>query len=117
MARKNELTQAIDKIVGARINVLRITSGLSRQQLSVKIDVTHQQLQKYENGTNRVSCGRIAAIAKALKRPISYFFEEEECAPNIHQRMCIEISRNSMKIKNPLHLIAVNNLINSLANK
>ena len=117
MARKNEETQAIDKIVGERICILRITSGFSRQQLADKIDVSFQQLAKYENGTNRVSCGRIAAIAKALKQPISYFFDEEEHVPNSHQRMCIEVSRNFLQIKNPTHQVAVNYLINSLANK
>ena len=117
MARKSEQTQAIDKIVGERISILRITNGLSRQQLADKIDVTHQQLQKYEKGTNRVSCGRMAVIAKALKQPISYFFDEEEYMPSSHQRMCIEVSRNFLKIKNPAHQVAVNNLINSLANK
>ena len=117
MARKNEETRAIDKIVGERINMLRITNGLSRQQLAAKIDVTHQQLQKYEKGTNRVSCGRIAAIAKALKQPISYFFDEEGYVPTSHQRMCIEVSRNFLKIESYTHQTAVNNLINSLANK
>lgn len=117
MARHSELTRAIDKIVGERIHVLRISSGLSRQQLGDKIGVTHQQLQKYEKGTNRVSCGRMAVIANALKKPISYFFDEEDCGVlDHHQRMCIEVSRNFLKIKNPMHQIAINDLVNSLAN-
>lgn len=117
MARKNEETQAVDKIVGERISILRITNGLSRQQLGAKIDVTHQQLAKYEKATNRVSPGRLVAIAKALKQPISYFFDEEENVPNSHQRMCIEVSRNFLKIENPDHQKAITILVNSLANK
>ena len=117
MARKNQETQAIDRIVGERISILRITSGLSRQQLADEIDVTHQQLQKYEKGFNRVSCGRMAVIAKVLKQPISYFFDEEEYLPSHHARMAMEVSRNFMKIKNPMHQVVVNDLINVLANK
>ena len=121
MARKTEFTVRVDAIIGMKIHELRISMGLSRQQLAPKIGVTHQQIMKYEQGTNRISCGRIASIAKALKKPVSYFFEdiEEDCEllPTQHQRMCIEVSRNFLKIKNPMHQISVNNLINSLANK
>ncbi len=70
MARKNELTDAVDFAIGARIKELRITMGLSRQQVSERIDVTHQQLQKYESGANRISIGRMVAIARALNKPI-----------------------------------------------
>lgn len=118
MARKNEETQAIDKMVGERIGKLRITSGLSRQQLGGKIDVTHQQLAKYEKGTNRVSPGRLVAIAQALKKPISYFFDEREYTPlSSHERMCIEVSRNFLCIRNPMHQNAVHLLVRTLANK
>lgn len=117
MGRKSELTQAIDKIVGERIFILRITRGLSRRQLGDKIGVTHQQLAKYEKGTNRVSCGRIVEIAKALQESIFYFFEEEEFIPDVRRRLCIEASRNFLKIKNKRHQVAVSDLINSLANE
>lgn len=116
MPRRNELTQAVDKIVGERINVLRLTKGLSLEQLASKIGVKHQQLHKYESASNRVSAGRLAAIARALKKPISYFFDEEDIEIlSQHQRMAIEVSRNFLKIKNPAHQIAVSDLISTLA--
>lgn len=117
MSRHNEITKQIDKMVGERIHILRVANGLSRQQLAYKIDVTHQQLQKYEKGSNRVSAGRLAMIARALQESISYFFDEEDCKPSVHQRMCIEVARNFLKIENPIHQVSVNNLISSLANK
>ncbi len=118
MARKSEYTTAVDTAIGIKINELRISMGLSRQQLATRIGVTHQQLQKYEKGTNRISAGRIAAIAKAMNKPVSYFFdelEEPQEMSTVHQRMCIEVSRNFMKIKSPAVQIGVNNLMRTLA--
>lgn len=119
MARKTEFTEKIDTMIGIKIHELRISMGLSRQQLAGMIGVTHQQLQKYEKGTNRISAGRLAAISKALKKPVSFFFDdmniETDALPTQHQRMCIEVSRNFMRIKSPVHQNAVNMLVRSLA--
>lgn len=120
MARKSEFTERIDKIIGNKIRELRIGMGLSRQQLAEQIGVTHQQLQKYEKGTNRISAGRLVAISQALRKTVSFFFENidtggEEALPTQHQRMCIEVSRNFLKIKNPMHQNAINLLVRTLA--
>lgn len=119
MARKSEFTEKVDKTIGTKIHELRISMGLSRQQLAAKIGVTHQQLQKYEKGTNRISAGRLMAIAKSLGKTVSYFFDNAEeghdALPSQHQRMCIEVSRNFMKIKNPMHQNAINLLVRTLA--
>lgn len=116
MARKNDRTDQIDMIVGERIREQRISLGLSRMQLAAKIDVTHQQLQKYEKGDNRVSAGRLYLIAEALNKPLNYFFNGElDVMPEKHQRMCIEVSRNFMKIDDPSHQNAVNILVKTLS--
>ncbi len=118
MPRGNELTESVDLIIGMKIHELRIAMGLSRMQLAAKIDVTHQQLQKYEKGQNRITLGRMVEIAKALNKPISYFFDIIEGAvqplPSHHKRMCIEVSRNFLRIKNPQHQNAINLLVRSL---
>ena len=51
---------------------------LSETDLGTKVGVSFQQLQKYENGTNRVGASRLAAIAKALGVPVGYFFPVDE---------------------------------------
>ncbi|MCC8417636.1 MAG: helix-turn-helix domain-containing protein [Rickettsia endosymbiont of Bryobia graminum] len=120
MARKNEFLEKIDQFIGGKIYSLRLAKGYSRQQLAEVIGVTHQQLQKYEKGTNRISTGRLILIAKALDKTIDYFYEGLDEADSVepvltqHQRMCIEVSRNFMKIRNPEHQQAVNALIRSL---
>ncbi|MDG1436508.1 MAG: helix-turn-helix transcriptional regulator [Rickettsiaceae bacterium] len=120
MARKNDYIVEVDQFVGNKIYSLRLAKGLSRQQLASVIDVTHQQLQKYEKGTNRISVGRLVLIAKALEKNVNYFYEGldsngSEPIMTHHQRMCIEVSRNFMKIENSEHQNAVNSLVKSLS--
>ena len=119
MARKNDYIEEVDRFIGGKIYNLRLGRGYSRQQLASLIGVTHQQLQKYEKGTNRLSAGRLVLIAKALGTTVEFFYEGLEAnnsEPTItkHQRMCIEVSRNFMKITSPEHQNAVNSLVRSL---
>jgi transcriptional regulator with XRE-family HTH domain len=120
MARKNNDMNHIDTHIGQKIYSLRLAMGMSRQELGDQIGVTHQQCQKYEKGTNRVSAGRLALIAKVLNKPIDYFYsdinKDVESVITHHQRMCIELSRNFMKIKNSIYQDAVNTLVKTLAN-
>ena len=121
MVRKNDFISEVDKFIGNKIFSLRLAKGYSRQQMSEVIGVTHQQLQKYEKGINRISVGRLVLIAKALSKDPSYFYEgitnpdNSEKQNTKHQRMCIEISRNFMKIDNSEHQNALNSLVKSLA--
>ena len=120
MVRQNDYIMKVDKFIGEKIYQLRLAHGLSRQQLAELIGVTHQQLQKYEKGTNRIAAGRLLLIAKALGKSVDYFYSEFD-AENIqatgdttHQRMCIEVSRNFMKLHNSNQQNAINALIRSL---
>jgi len=61
--------------VGQRIRAFRKKANLSQTEVADQIGVTFQQLQKYENGTNRVGAGRLAMIARALDIPIIAFFD------------------------------------------
>ena len=121
MIRKNEFIDNIDKVIGTKIFEFRISMGLSRQELGERIGVTHQQMQKYEKGTNRVSVGRLALIAAALRKPIEEFFDNISDKHNPvktqHQRMCIEVARNFMRIKQSHHQDAVSSLVRTLADE
>ena len=119
MARKNNQIAQIDQIIGNRIYSLRIENGFARQQLAKAIGVTHQQLQKYEKGSNRISVGRLVLIAKALNKNVAYFYEDleqdnKEELKTHHQRLCLEVARNFRKIVNSDHQNAINNLVKSL---
>ena len=67
----------IDQHVGARIRMLRMVRGVSQTDLGNAVGVSFQQIQKYENGTNRVGASRLHQIADALAVTPESFFEEE----------------------------------------
>ncbi len=67
----------IDVLVGKRIRMRRTQKSISQSELADALGVTFQQVQKYEKGTNRVSCSRLYEIAKTLDAPITYFFFDE----------------------------------------
>lgn len=116
MTQNNKLT-IYDQHIGNKIYGVRIAQGLTRQELSDLIGVTPQQLQKYEKGLNRISAGRLTLVAKALHKSISFFYEDmEEESPEVQkqQRICMEVSNNFKKIRNPIHQNAVYSLIRSL---
>ena len=66
---------AEDVAIGQKVRALRFDRGLSQDALAEKIGVTFQQLQKYENGVNRVSAGRLFRIAAALNVPVTAFYD------------------------------------------
>jgi len=70
------MTHHIDKLVGERIKSVRLTQGLSQEELASKIGTSFQQLQKYESGKNRISASRLFDLAKAMGMPVSYFFAQ-----------------------------------------
>lgn len=49
--------------------------GMSQQELGAALDITFQQIQKYEKGTNRISASRLIDICDALDVPVTYFFD------------------------------------------
>lgn len=65
----------VDLHVGARVRMRRKFLGMSQEGLAESIDLTFQQVQKYERGSNRISSSKLYEIAKALKAPVAYFFE------------------------------------------
>jgi transcriptional regulator with XRE-family HTH domain len=72
MAKK--ITNPIDQHVGARIRMRRMVRGFSQTELGKAVGVTFQQVQKYENGANRVSASRLQEIANVLKVRPDFFF-------------------------------------------
>ena len=69
------LPSAADKHVGERILYRRRMLNVSQEKLSRKLGLTFQQIQKYENATNRVAAGRLFEISQALKATPAFFFE------------------------------------------
>ncbi len=49
--------------------------GLSQQELAARLNLTFQQIQKYEKGINRIGASRLFEMSAVLSTPISFFFE------------------------------------------
>lgn len=64
-----------DLVVGANIRKLRGEHGLSLQEIASELGMSHQQLQKYETGANRVSAGVLYVMARAFSVPVDALFE------------------------------------------
>jgi len=73
-----DVPDPIDLAVGARLRILRRAHGLSQTELAGRVDLTFQQIQKYERGANRISASKLWRMAKVLDVPVSRFFGDTE---------------------------------------
>ncbi|MCH7561527.1 MAG: helix-turn-helix transcriptional regulator, partial [Thaumarchaeota archaeon] len=65
----------VDIHVGKKLRRRRELLGLSQTEIAERIDLSHQQLQKYENATNRISAGRLFEFGQILDISITYFYD------------------------------------------
>jgi transcriptional regulator with XRE-family HTH domain len=65
----------IDKHVGRRVRMRRKMLAMSQTQLADALGLTFQQVQKYENGTNRMAASRLQQMSDILQVPAEFFFE------------------------------------------
>jgi transcriptional regulator with XRE-family HTH domain len=111
----------LDALIGNKMNQLRLARGVTRHQLAEKVGVTHQQLQKYEKGINRITASRLADIAHALGVDVTYFFEDDLLPLDDEhierQRMCIELMRDFARIKRPDQQEAIRRLVKVLVDE
>ena len=70
------MSAQLNQHLGKKLRLKRTSLGLTQTQVAQAINVTFQQIQKYEKGTNGVSSARLLQLANFLKVPIKYFFED-----------------------------------------
>ena len=66
----------VDVHVGSRVRYRRMIIGMSQEKLGEKMNLTFQQIQKYEKGTNRIGASRLFQLSRILEVPVGYFFED-----------------------------------------
>lgn len=74
-AKPNESVTEVDTHVGRMIRAIRKERGISQETLAEALGVSFQQVQKYENGTNRISASKMFAAGAALDVAPGTFFE------------------------------------------
>ena len=130
---------AIDMHVGKRIRLRRTLLGMSQEQLGSELDITFQQVQKYERGANRVSASRLWDISQILDSRINYFFDDmsentmrssprrvsrgaddvdlsdEQTKDPMARRETLELVRTYYSIRTPLVRKRVSDMVKSIA--
>jgi transcriptional regulator with XRE-family HTH domain len=69
-----------DMHVGSRIRMRRLMLGMSQTDLANGLDLTFQQIQKYEKGANRVGASRLQQMSSVLQVPVAFFFDDATVA-------------------------------------
>jgi transcriptional regulator with XRE-family HTH domain len=71
----------VDKHVGSRVRMRRMILGMTQEKLGNGLGLTFQQVQKYENGKNRIGASRLQHISHILQIPVPFFFEGAPLLP------------------------------------
>jgi transcriptional regulator with XRE-family HTH domain len=64
-----------DQHIGNRLRQARTIAKMSQTELGKGVGITFQQIQKYENGSNRIGGSRLWSVSQFLGLPVSYFYE------------------------------------------
>ncbi len=118
------IARKVDAYVGARIRERRTAMGFAQENLALALEISYQQVQKYEAGTNRVSAGRLYEIARKLDVEVPYFYEglnpEQDVTPLDHggkNRAVIELVQNFAEITDPDLRAAITGLVKALSDR
>jgi transcriptional regulator with XRE-family HTH domain len=65
----------IDKHIGNRVRMRRLMLHMSQTTLGDALGVSCQQVQRYEQGTNRIGASRLKHISSVLQVSVAFFFE------------------------------------------
>ena len=76
MEKHFEEPHSVDHHVGSRVKLKRKLERLSQEALGYRVNLTAQQIQKYERGENRIGASRLYDLSQALGVPPSFFFDD-----------------------------------------
>ncbi|WP_277058227.1 helix-turn-helix domain-containing protein [Trichlorobacter lovleyi] len=63
--------------IGRAIKQRRLALGMSQEKLAEQLDVSYQQVQRYESGSSKLNVENIQTLAMALDMPVTFFFNPE----------------------------------------
>lgn len=118
MATPRKTPQTADVRIGQRIRFRRKEVGLAQADLAAACGITFQQVQKYENGRNRVGGSRMVEIARALQVTPAYFFGDVAGMPAIADAVALSgldlsLAREAARLSER-HKVAVRHIIRTL---
>lgn len=86
------------KEIGALMKKKRMELGITQEKLAEELKVSYQQVQRYENGSNRLNVENIQLIANLLMVPISYFFKEDKMTEEVSERVVPYLTSEEAKL-------------------
>lgn len=100
MARRSKRgTSPIDTLVGQNLRAMRSQRGMSQSALGDLLDLTFQQIQKYEKGTNRIAASTLYEMARIFGVPLDAFFQgADEIVENQSGGMPPQLSTQALKL-------------------
>ena len=115
VTKKKGRANSVDENVGMQLRQRRSLLGLSQEKLAEQVGITFQQIQKYENGANRISASRLYEFSKLLDIPVTFFFENTKIGANQsgatgfgeNDQATFEGAEDVMRRKETLELIRV----------
>jgi transcriptional regulator with XRE-family HTH domain len=112
----------IDVHVGGRVRLRRTLLGMSLEDLGEALDLTFQQVQKYERGTNRIGASRLYQLSLIFDVPVEYFFEELEGKGSssddvMLKRETLELVRAYYRIRDPKLREALHAMIKAMGKR
>ena len=75
------------KFLGRRMRQLRERAGLSQSEVGALLEVSYQQVQKYERGVNSISVDKLQRLAEALRVPMTAFFADTLAAAPLQEHV------------------------------
>ncbi len=131
MKTKKIKPDPVDVHVGSRVRLRRTLLGMSQEKIGNALNLTFQQIQKYERGANRIGSSRLYHLSKILDVPVSFFFDDmtpvkaKGMAENTKQsfevetlsrRETLELVRAYYKISDPVVRKKLFDLVKALGN-
>lgn len=94
----------VDVHVGSRVRLRRTLLGTSQAKLGEALDLTFQQVQKYERGANRIGASRLWDLSRVLDCPVTFFFEgmDEQTAGSSPRNLSSESPEVAPREDNPM---------------
>ena len=123
------LLDEVEKNIGRQIRMLRISNKISQKDLAGKMGITYQQIQKYENGLNRISVARLWQFCKIFEITPDFLFAEvlkkndstpsqDQLIPNtVATSQDVKLMLAFKKIENVSHRALVIKMCEALANQ
>ena len=116
------MIENFNKHLGNMLKTRRLALGLTQTKVAKAINVTFQQIQKYDTGANRVSAGRLYLIAQELDISPGWFFEglqdnqvDSDQAFTSSSRFAIDCVRSLTRLKDDRVRSAIQTMIRTLA--